>query len=218
MRLCRGYVSKAAIDQSAAAPCCPNQCMTELTVTTREPGVSRSAGVSACTRAKWPMSETPNSKLKPSAVRCRRVAGTPALHTSAWSEVPKRWVKDFANASTLSSLERSSSIGTGATPVSASMSAAAAAALSLSRHARTTVAPIRASCEAVRFPRPVFDPVTMMTFPLRSTCVSTTFHRPRAERNGRMRKSRMAKGVAKQISGPILKASSTASMIDAACG
>ncbi len=78
-----------------------------VTATTRAPGRWRSAGSSAPVSAKWPRWFTPNCISKPSAVRRRGNAITPALATSTSTPAPSDTIRS-ANARTDANDARSS--------------------------------------------------------------------------------------------------------------
>jgi hypothetical protein len=114
---------------------------------------------------------TPKVVSKPSFVVVRWVAQMPALLTRISRRV---WaaLKRSAKARMLSLLPRSRAIAfTSSRPVSRAISSRAASAFAMSRQARITVAPRRASPRAVSFPMPVLLPVTMQILPFRSSMV-----------------------------------------------
>ena len=124
--------------------------------------------------AKWPRWLVPNWSSKPSAVRRRGGAITPALLTSR-SRPSWLAAKRSANDRTEARLARSSSSSSGFGPYAvAATSAWAARPLSRLRQAMTTSAPWRASSRAVTSPIPLFAPVTTAMRPVWSgmSCAS----------------------------------------------
>ncbi len=123
-------------------------CAPLATVTTRPVIRSSSSPVSA----KWPRWFVPICISKPSTVARFGTAITPALFTSTATSPSMLSAKPRTEDRSARSSRRTS--------VSPGIDAAATCPLAVSRQARMTLAPARASSRAVTAPMPLFAPVT----------------------------------------------------------
>ena len=144
-----------------------NRCPDELSETTRAPPAAASDGCTPTVSAKWPRWLVANCASQPASLRVRSwIAITPAL-------LIKRCSGSFhpaTNAAIELSLVSSSGLtSTFGLPVSATICAATFAPESVSRTARVTAAPRRASVLAVSMPIPDAPPVTIARLPVKST-------------------------------------------------